>query len=325
MKREENLLLDVHYDTLREMRAMMKSSETIAFGGLTFAAVSWGASIVAQKWALGSLSVVEVSMLRGFGALALLVPLWWWQEGATTKLSARDLATLAGLSLGVLGNHLLTLFGLRYVEAAVGGVIIGAAPVITALLASVILRDLPFRVVVLGCTVSFGGVALVSTAGASGGAGANPWLGGTLVVLAQVCWALYSIGGRHIMERLSPLTVNWTTLAFSLLPQIPLLWTDQKALAVGTDSVTTSAWLAVMFLIVFPTALGQQAWLHGVKGVGPSRAGIFINLIPVSALLLSVMILGEAMDAPKIAGIVLILVGVWLVNWQSGRYKEARS
>ena len=304
---------------------MSKSSEMTAFGALTFAAVAWGGSIVAQKWALGSLSVIEVSLLRGLGALALLFPFWWWQEGEATKFSARDLAVMAVLSLGVLGNHLLTLLGLRYVEAAVGGVIIGAAPAITALLSSLLIRDLPFRVVALGCAVSFAGVALVSAAGSSGEAGANPWLGGALVVLAQVCWALYSIGGKRIMERYSPLTVNWTTLAFSLLPQIPLLWFDQKAMVAGMDSVVSSAWLAVAFLIVFPTALGQQAWLYGVQGVGPSRAGIFINLIPVSALLLSVMILGDTLDATKTAGIALILAGVWLVNRQSRRYKEARA
>lgn len=299
---------------------MNKASDVAAFGALTFAAVAWGGSVVAQKWALGSLSAVEVSVLRGLGALMLLIPLWWWQEGADTKFSARDLAIMAALSLGVLGNHLLTLFGLRYVEAAVGGVIIGAAPAITALLSSLLIRDLPFRVVALGCAVSFAGVALVSGAGQAGGAGTSPWLGGVLVVLAQVCWALYSIGGRRIMERFSPLTVNWTTMAFSLLPQFPLLWTDSKALAVGLDSVVPSAWAAVAFLVIFPTALGQQAWLYGLKGVGPSRAGIFINLIPVSALLLSAAILGETIDATKIVGIVLILTGVWLVNRQSARW-----
>jgi drug/metabolite transporter (DMT)-like permease len=299
---------------------MSKSSDLTAFGALTFAAVAWGASIVAQKWALGSLSAVEVSLLRGVGALALLVPLWWRQEGRTTRLAGRDLALLAALSLGVLGNHLLTLFGLRYVEAAVGGVIIGAAPAITAFLSSLLIHDLPFRVVALGCAVSFTGVAVVSGVGQSSEAGVNPWLGGALVVLAQVCWALYSIGGRRIMERFSPLTVNWTTLFFSLLPQVPLLWIDQKAMAAGVESVVPSAWAAVVFLVVFPTALGQQAWLYGVKGVGPSRAGIFINLIPVSALLLSVMILGETLDATKLAGIALILAGVWLVNRQSARW-----
>lgn len=297
-----------------------RTSDVAAFGALTFAAVVWGGSVVAQKWALGSLSAVEVSVLRGIGALALLIPYWWWQERAATKFSPRDVAILAGLSLGVLGNHLLTLFGLRYVEAAVGGVIIGAAPAITALLSSLLIHDVPFRVVALGCAVSFAGVALVSGVGQAGGAGASPWLGGVLVVLAQVCWALYSIGGRRIMERFSPLTVNWTTLAFSLIPQIPLLWAAPKAMTAGLDSVVPSAWVAVAFLVVFPTALGQQAWLYGVRGVGPSRAGIFINLIPVSALLLSAAILGEAIDATKIAGIVLILTGVWLVNWQSAQW-----
>jgi drug/metabolite transporter (DMT)-like permease len=69
---------------------MNKSSDMAAFGALTFAAVAWGGSIVAQKWALGSLSVIEISLLRGVGALALLVPFWWWQEGTATKFSARD-------------------------------------------------------------------------------------------------------------------------------------------------------------------------------------------------------------------------------------------
>ena len=142
-------------------------------------------------------------------------------------------------------------------------------------------------------------------------------LGGALVLLGLVSWALYSIGGRQVMQRLSPLTVNWTTLLVSLLLQIPLLWTDQKMLLTGTGAVPVSGWLAVGYLIVFATALGQQAWLFGVQGVGPSRAGVFVNLIPVSALLLSALVLGEAVGIREIAGIVLILTGVWLVSRQS--------
>ena len=62
------------------------------------------------------------------------------------------------------------------------------------------------------------------------------------------------------------------------------------------------------------TALGQQAWLYGVDGVGPSRAGIFGNLVPVSALFFSFLILGEPVGGREIAGVGLILLGVWLVN-----------
>jgi drug/metabolite transporter (DMT)-like permease len=125
------------------------------------------------------------------------------------------------------------------------------------------------------------------------------------------------------MERLSPLTVNWTTLLLSLVLQIPLLWTDQKLLLTGPSVVPISGWLALGYLVVFATALGQQAWLYGVQGVGPSRAGVFVNLIPVSALLLSAVILGEAIGVREVAGIGLILAGVWLVGWQSARLKRA--
>jgi drug/metabolite transporter (DMT)-like permease len=127
------------------------------------------------------------------------------------------------------------------------------------------------------------------------------------------------------MERFSPLTVNWTTLLISILLQIPLLWTDQKLAVAGIASVPLSGWLALGYLIVFATALGQQAWLYGVQGIGPARAGVFVNLIPVSALLLSAVVLSEHIGVKELAGIVLILAGVWLVNWQSARQSSART
>jgi len=296
-----------------------KPSDVAAYGALVTTAIVWGGSIVLQKFALGSFSAVEVSVLRGLSALAILIPLWWWREGGTVKFSAKDIAVFFVLGLGVLGNHLLTLFGLRYIGAAAAGVIIGASPAITAFLSSILIRDVPFRAVWAGCALSFAGVALVSAGGGDAVAGENPWLGGALVVLGLVSWALYSIGGRRTMERFSPLTVNWTTLGLSIVLQIPLLWTDQKMAVEGVASVPLSGWLALAYLIVFATALGQQAWLYGVQGVGPSRAGVFINLIPVSALVFSALILGEQIGLKEVAGIVLILAGVWLVNWQSAR------
>jgi drug/metabolite transporter (DMT)-like permease len=299
---------------------MGKPSEFLSYGALITAAAVWGGSIVGQKIALGSFSAVETSVLRGLGALAILVPLWWWQEGGTVKFTSKDLRDLTLLGLAVLGNHLFTLFGLRYIGAAEAGIIIGASPAITAFLSSLLIRDIPFRVVWVGCAVSFAGVALVSNAHTSMTTGQQPLVGGTLIVLGLVGWALYTIGGRWTMDRFSPLTVNWTTLLISVLFQIPMLWMDQKVMVEGLVSVDLSGWLALGYLILFATALGQQAWLYGVQGVGPSRAGVFVNLIPVSALALSALILHEEIGLRELAGIALILAGVWLVNRQSARY-----
>jgi drug/metabolite transporter (DMT)-like permease len=88
-------------------------------------------------------------------------------------------------------------------------------------------------------------------------------------------------------------------------------------LQTGVGSVTTSDWLALGYLILFATAVAQQAWLFGVKGIGPSRASILGNLTPVAAIGLSVVILGESVGMIEVIGIGLILAGVLIVNRQT--------
>jgi drug/metabolite transporter (DMT)-like permease len=295
---------------------MSQPSTTVAYGSVVLAAVLWGGSIVAQKMALGSFSAVEASVLRDIGGLTILLATWWSKERGAITISRADIRLLGLLGLGVLGNHLLILMGLNYVSGAVGGVIIGSSPVVTALLSAMLIRDVPLRAVWAGSLLSFAGVGLVSVAGFQA-AGEQPLLGSILVFLGVVSWALYSIGSRTIMERISALTVNWTTLMVATVLQIPLLWTDQKMIHAGGGSVTISDWLALGYLILFATAVAQQAWLFGVKGIGPSRASILGNLTPVAAIGLSVLILGESVGMIEVIGIGLILAGVLIVNRQT--------
>src|SRR3989449_6376957 len=100
---------------------------------------------------------------------------------------------------------------------------------------------------------------------------------------------------------------------------------NQKALTVGLGTVPLADWLVIGYLVVFATALGQQAWLYGVQGIGPSRAGVFVNLIPVSALILSALLLGERIGLTEVAGIALVLAGVWLVNRSEEHTSELQS
>ncbi|WP_455244447.1 DMT family transporter [Petrachloros mirabilis] len=301
---------------------MAPPSSGLAHGAVIGAAVLWGGSIVAQKLALGAFSPVEASVLRDIGGLTVLLVTWFWQEGSLATITTADLRTLCLLGLGVLGNHLLILIGLKYVSGAVAGVIIGSSPVVTALLSSLLIQDVPLRSVLAGSLLSFLGVGLVSVAGFQA-AGEQPVLGGGLVFLGVASWALYSIGSRSIMERLSPLTVNWTTLCVATILQIPLLWTDRKMQDAGLSSVAVADWMALVYLIVFATAIAQQAWLFGVKGIGPSRASVLGNLTPVAAVALSALILRESVGAVEFLGITLILTGVWIVHLQTSRLTRA--
>src|SRR5262249_61758471 len=97
------------------------------------------------------------------------------------------------------------------------------------------------RYVRVGAVLFSAGCGLVSVAGFSV-AGDQPLLGGLLVFLGVVSWALYSIGSRSIMERVSALTVNWTTLLVATILQVPLLWNDRKKLDAGAGEGTRSDW-----------------------------------------------------------------------------------
>ena len=295
---------------------MTSHSSGFGYGAAIVAATLWGGSIVAQKLALSGFSAVEASVLRDIGGLAILLATWWWQEGTLARLKPHDLQILGLLGLGVLGNHLLILIGLKYVSGAVAGVIIGSLPVVTALLSALFIQDVPLRSVWAGSLLSFLGVGLVSVASFKA-AGEQPLLGGFLVFLGVASWAFYSVGSRTIMERLSALTVNWTTLLVATILQVPLLLTDQKMMRAGISSVAPNDWLALGYLVVFATAVAQQAWLFGVQGIGPSRASVLGNLTPVAAIVLSALILKESVGAIEIVGILLILAGVWVVHVQT--------
>jgi drug/metabolite transporter (DMT)-like permease len=125
------------------------------------------------------------------------------------------------------------------------------------------------------------------------------------------------------MERIPALTVNWTTLLVATVFQLPLLWSDRKMTEAGLASVTTADWLALGYLVVFATAVAQQAWLFGVKGIGPSRASVLGNLTPVAAVGLSALILHESVGPVELIGIGLILAGVLVVDRQTAGFDRS--
>src|SRR5207237_10253107 len=88
-------------------------SAMLAYLALTTAAMVWGGSVVFQKSALSSFSPFEVSVLRGMGALLVLVPFWWWQGAGPVRCTTRALRLLAAQSLGGVGEHMITFLGTR--------------------------------------------------------------------------------------------------------------------------------------------------------------------------------------------------------------------
>ena len=294
-------------------RPIPQRSGQAAYASLTTAAVLWGGSVIAQKWGVSFFSPLHLAFLRGTGATLCLLPAWLGSKEKRGAFRAADLPHFFLLAfLAMIGNQLSNYYGLRTIPASEAGMIMGLTPVLTVLLSSFFFSEPMTRRKIGGSLLSFAGVLLV-VAKPVGGTAASSWRG-DLFIGAGVCsWVLYTLLSRRVLRRHSSLTLSLATISIGTALLAPFSIMEKGSL-LEWEAVPFSAWVALSYLVLFASALAFVVWNIGLQAVGPERASVFSNLIPVTALLLGMVLLAEQISARQAVGMVLILMSVWLVN-----------
>lgn len=278
------------------------------------AAVSWGASFVAIKVALRTLSPLPLVWLRfglGVGVLSLFV----LREREKDPLSFREwlLVGLLGF-LGVPFHHLVQSTGLKTAQAATSAWIISSMPVFIALLGALFLGERMGRRRIVGLVLAAAGVLLVVTRG-------DPkrlWMtdpgsfGDLLVLLSALNWAVFTVVSRGFLSRHRPAPMMFKVMASGwLMTTILFLASGAWSPIAGLDA---GGWAAVLFLGVFCSGLAYVFWYDALKSLPASRAGVLMYLNPASATVVAVAGLGEPLSVSVVTGALLITLGVWQVN-----------
>ena len=281
---------------------------------LFLTAVLWGGTFVAARVAAREAGPFAGSFLRFFAACLLLVPLVFHREGPGLRIRGRQVLWIALLGLtGVFGYNFFFFLGLKTVTASRASLIVANNPVFIALFAALIFRERLTGTRLAGILLSLAGAVTVITRGnpaeiLHGGIGI-----GELSILGCVAsWVAYSLIGKVAMDGMSPLlavTASCVTGMLFLLP--PAVAEGMIGQAPGYGWTT---WAGIAYLGVFGTVLGFLWYYEGIRAIGPSRAGIFINFVPVSGVILGWLILGEKIDLSLLAGAVMVIGGVALVN-----------
>jgi drug/metabolite transporter (DMT)-like permease len=139
----------------------------------------------------------------------------------------------------------------------------------------------------------------------------RPIVGGFLVFLAVVGEALYTILGTYAAGKVTPLATAALVSTYGALMFIPLALWDLRDFAPG--SVPLSAWIAILYLALVVTVIAFVLWFKGLSTIPASTAGAFTGMIPVTAVISAGLILGETVGPLHIAGIVCVLLGIFLV------------
>jgi drug/metabolite transporter (DMT)-like permease len=287
-------------------------------GQLLLVTAIWGGGFVAAKLASSGLPPVTAATLRTLIAALIFVPAIWLPKRYRPTIRRGDWLTFGVLS--VLGYSMLNVVyfaAFRLTNVTQASLIWGAVPIVTAVLAALLVGERLTRWVVAGVVFTTVGVAAVVLAGGgSSEGGANPPAGNLLIGLAMVLWVLYSLLAKVTMRRFTPLVVTGTSCTLGAITLVPVaLVTDWDPALLSR--VPTSAWLGILYSGGISLVISYVLWIDGVRRIGATRVAVFTNLSPVWALVFAAWLLGEQVLPLHLAGGALIIAGVWLANRRS--------
>jgi drug/metabolite transporter (DMT)-like permease len=258
--------------------------------------------------AVGPWTAALLRFAMAGGALILICIL----QGGLRILRVRS-ALLPRLFLlgasGIFGYSFLFFHGLHTTDASRAGLVVGCTPACIALTAALIARRWPSPLAVVGILISLFGVSGVMSRG-------NPLIllrgdvrSGDLMILGCVfCWTAYTLLARRVMLEIPPLVaVTWSCLMGAMLI-FPF------ALHAGflqeIRHIDGSVWAGIFYLGVPATSLAYCAYYHAIRRIGGVASGIFINLVPLFALLFGWLFLDEMLQVGELVGGLLVISGV---------------
>jgi drug/metabolite transporter (DMT)-like permease len=280
---------------------------------LALANLFWAGNYVFGEMVTREISPISLTFFRWAFAVLPLIALAWLVERPNWRAAWREWKLhLLQSVLGLTGYTLLLYAALGLTGAVNASVISAINPATIALGAAIFLHERLNRVQSLGIAVAFVGVSVVLTGGDLGqlieqGFG----VGDLLVIGSVIAWTVYSLISRRLET--PPITATSVQAVFAVVTMLPLI----AFTGVSLPSTTGGA-LGLAYIVVFPSMAGYALWNIGASRVGPARAGIFLNLLPVFTVLIA-LAFGATLEVPALVGGAVVIVGVWLTLhvWRS--------
>lgn len=282
---------------------------------LLLAVVIWGTTFFFGKISLREISPLSFASLATILSAVLIVPFFLWQEDRWS-VSLRHFFWLSGLAfLGTFSNRIFWATGLRLTTASNAALLLATAPIF-ALLASMLLSrsEVTLRAA-LGVLIAFGGVSLVIQGDWRGWRLISETFQGDLImILTAISWALFSVLAKRLLKEYSSLKVTAYVTFIGAIFFLPFLSTEMNT---GGREISGLAWFGLFYLAVMGQGLSYFLWVRGIQNIGSLRTMLYQYLIPVTAILLAVPLLQEALTISQVWGAVIVLGGILLAR--SGR------
>jgi drug/metabolite transporter (DMT)-like permease len=237
--------------------------------------------------------------------------------GASTRLPVADLGTIALLGLtGVCLHNVLTFMGMEHSEANRANVVFSTITIMIALIDLVWFRRRLGVGAMAGILLGILGTAWVVSDGAPARLLAGVvGLGDALILASAASWAFYSVLGRPLLARYSPLALTYYASLAGTLMLLPFVLFDRAAIpALFADP---RALPIVVFLGVLNSAVGFLWYYQAVARLGAVIPSAYINLVPIFGVVMAALLLGERPSASLLGGGAMVLLALYFINRHS--------
>jgi len=217
--------------------------------------------------------------------------------------------------LGLLSNTLypsLFVLGLDRTKAGNAALLMALTPVFAFLIGVVMGREHFNAGVLLGIVLSFTGAAAIVLFGSAEVSFQESWAGDLIMIAAAVCWAWQSVESTRLLPKYGPirLTVFSMVAGTAMLLPLSLPWLLKQ----DWRAVPALAWLGLAYSALLSISYSYFIWSYAINAIGVAHTSVFNNVTPIVAMFAGWLLLGEQASAAQLAGVILVLVGVFMVR-----------
>jgi drug/metabolite transporter (DMT)-like permease len=287
-------------------------SNFLIYGKLILVALFWGGTFISTRIVAQNFGPFTGAGLRYSVALIFLIPLAFRQNRNFFKEGLKKIPLMAALGLtGIFGYNFFFFKGLKSIPASRGALLVSLNPLFVMLLSALVYKEKITKLKLLGILVSLTGLVIVVSRGQIGSIFSSFQVGDLFMLGCPATWAVYTIIARPALQHTTPLqATTWaslTGLSFLLLFSL-----SEPAM----PKITLEIGASLLYLGLIGTVVGFVWYYDGIQKIGATRTAIFTNLVPVFAILLSVLLLHEEVIWFTWLGGILVLSGVWITNSQ---------
>lgn len=282
---------------------------------LIIATILWGGNFVIGRAVANDIAPITLAFYRWCVALLVLAPIAYrsWRQYLQTFRTHWKIVLLLSLT-GVAGFNTLVYIGLHDTTSINASLMNSSTPIIIYVLAFFLLRERLTRYQLIGTFISLTGVLFILTGGSLESLRAFHFNKGDLIVLvAIVCWSVYSLLIKQYAGILPGLATFFMTIIVGIVLLLPFFVYETMTVA-QTMTWNAASISAIIYVGSLASVVAFLSWNKGVVKLGASRASIYLNFIPVFSALFAVLFIGESLHLFQIVGGLAVVAGVFITN-----------